>query len=959
MSQQVSQKNKDLSKYVSRLFEFGQRLVGTKPMTGRTPITSKEYSKVWDGNRHSITDYLSWVEYSERTKTFLLNDGVSNAACLEVRQVNVEGRTSEFIEKVRRSLVVALNAIPEVYDDSPWIVQFYLMDEPIESVIEDIKKYTKEEIRESKYSQAWFETLDQHIKQLSRESGLFEDEIAGIRWRGLTRKARVVIYRRTKKSDWVNETNQLKRPGRTPANEVNQLIRTFGRALQSSGLIVKRMEGSAFYEWMAPFFSPAPKNARDGYEWSRAIKRFPSERRSQQYDLGQSVFSEEPDSDDQGRFWFCGKPTQFLSIAPIEKIPDTGVITAEIKNASGKEVSLWDELPRGSMFSMTIVIETQGKIKTHLNDIISAGGKATREASLATEQAGGALNYMANGERVYRVFPGVYVRADNEAALDEAILNTMTVLSQSSLSIISPRYDAEPINAFLRSLPMCYDYKFDRSRLKRAWLCTADDISALLPLYGRSTGTGHPGFFFFNRVGEPFMVDPLNKRDRSLTAHLMLFGPTGAGKSATANYLLQHVIAVHNPRVFIIDKGNSFGRLGKYLAKMGKSVNHLRFTPSADISLPPYAETQKALEQLRTQESQRIEREKLLKQRRSPMSDEEDTFLYRIDGDETDDGSEEDEQRNYLGEMENLTVLMVTGAKKQEEEKLTQADRALLSECLVDGLKASNENGALHATPSDVVAAMENHIKREDLDDSQKLRLREMKIALSRWTTGTHGHYFNRYGKSWPEADCTIVDMGILTGNNNDDMLAVAVVSLINTITGLGEKYQSTAGARENIVLVDEGHVITKNPTLAKPFVFGLKTWRKLAIWLWQSTQNLADYPDEAETMLSLAEWWICLRMESEHEIEQIARFKKLTKEDRKLLSSARKQDGAFTEGVLLGSNIRSLFRVVMPALPLVLSMTDTDQKKAISELARINGTTEIGASNLLAEQIIKERESA
>jgi hypothetical protein len=39
--------------------------------------------------------------------------------------------------------------------------------------------------------------------------------------------------------------------------------------------------------------------------------------------------------------------------------------------------------------------------------------------------------------------------------------------------------------------------------------------------------------------------------------------------------------------------------------------------------------------------------------------------------------------------------------------------------------------------------------------------------------------------------------------------------------------------------------------------------------------------------------------------------------------------------------------------------MTDTDQKKAIAELARINGVSEIGAAKLMAKQIIDKRETA
>ncbi|MFZ5603706.1 MAG: hypothetical protein ACOY7J_14745, partial [Pseudomonadota bacterium] len=47
------------------------------------------------------------------------------------------------------------------------------------------------------------------------------------------------------------------------------------------------------------------------------------------------------------------------------------------------------------------------------------------------------------------------------------------------------------------------------------------------------------------------------------------------------------------------------------------------------------------------------------------------------------------------------------------------------------------------------------------------------------------------------------------------------------------------------------------------------------------------------------------------------------------------------------------------PALPLVLSMTDTDQKKSIAELARVNKISELGASRMLADQIIQAREDS
>lgn len=72
---------------------------------------------------------------------------------------------------------------------------------------------------------------------------------------------------------------------------------------------------------------------------------------------------------------------------------------------------------------------------------------------------------------------------------------------------------------------------------------------------GRSRGTGHPGLVFFNRGAEPLVFDPLHREDRKKNAHMLILGPTGAGKSALLVYLLQQMAAVYRPRLFIIEAG--------------------------------------------------------------------------------------------------------------------------------------------------------------------------------------------------------------------------------------------------------------------------------------------------------------------------------------------------------------------------------------------------------------------
>jgi type IV secretory pathway VirB4 component len=58
-------------------------------------------------------------------------------------------------------------------------------------------------------------------------------------------------------------------------------------------------------------------------------------------------------------------------------------------------------------------------------------------------------------------------------------------------------------------------------------------------------GTGNPGLLFFNRGAEPLVFDPLHAADRKKNAHMLILGPTGAGKSALLVYMLQQMLAIH------------------------------------------------------------------------------------------------------------------------------------------------------------------------------------------------------------------------------------------------------------------------------------------------------------------------------------------------------------------------------------------------------------------------------
>lgn len=206
--------------------------------------------------------------------------------------------------------------------------------------------------------------------------------------------------------------------------------------------------------------------------------------------------------------------------------------------------------------------------------------------------------------------------------------------------------------------------------------------------------------------------------------------------------------------------------------------------------------------------------------------------------------------------------------------------------------------------------------------------------------------------------DAAAVEGRYLAREGYESQMALAVISLANTVNHIAERDQHDN--RDIVFTIDEAHVVTANPLVSPYFAKISKMWRKLGTWLWLATQNLKDYPDTAEKMLNMAEWWICLTMPPD-EIEQIARFRSLTEEQKAMLASARKGEKkngipCYTEGVVLARNWNALFRSVPPSLYLALGMTEKDEKAQRRELMKTHQCSELEAVFMVARNLDERR---
>lgn len=908
----------------------------------------------------SFTDLLPWME-CDAEGVFILEDGVSCGVMYELDPIPTEACSDAYLKGRMAEVQIALSTLPE-YDEAEWIVQFFVNDDSgLDLLLEQFRAYVLEanssnpkraqEILNSDNTQAFMRELEAHLKAVSVEKGFFVDEaVSGNTWRGQIRRVRMALYRRyPPKFDFSRQTF-------SPVELLKQTADGLIAGLREPGVRARRMLAVDFYNWLVPFFNPRPFEDV-ATTVSEILRRCPypgDEPDDAPFgtDLGDLLMLDMPESDPATGTWrFNGKPMRAIALQGLRRSPQVGHFTAERQYAD-KHFARFDRMPPGAMLSCTIVMHPQDRIKARIQNIQAASRAKTSDAEVAHADATDVLSWMTRGDKLYPFYMTLYVRGDDDADLRSKVAEMAAAMQTSGLRFIDPRHELIGLDVFIRGLPMCFDPLFDAREMRRSRLAWASHIASLLPVYGRSRGTGHAGFWFWNRGGEPLFFDPLNKRDRKKNAHLLMLGPTGAGKSASLNYLCMLMMAIYRPRLVIVDAGKSFGLLTDYFRQHGLLTYSVELTPETTVSLPPFANACRLLDEMANEE--RRTRAFLLKGANggSAISDD-DSAEDAPDEEDEDDSDQTTEKRDLLGEMVLQARMMITGGERSEEARMGRADRYLIQQAIIEAAKSAREKGWPHPRSQDVAHALMNMRTDQELGAARQARAEEMGQAMLVFCDGLRGKLFDRFGQSWPDADVTLVEMGTLAQEGYEDALSLAYTSLLNHVQALAEATHYEG--RPIIFLTDEGHIITKNPLLAPYAVKITKMWRKLGCWFWLATQNMEDFPDEAHRMLAMCEWWILLTMDRD-EIEQVARFRTLTEEQRRMMESATKEPPKFTEGVILASALQSLFRNVPPALPIALAMTEQHEKAQRRSIMDAKGCSELEAAYVVAEQLAARR---
>lgn len=853
------------------------------------------------------------MEYLPGSKSFLLEDGQSLGAILELQPVGTEARDDKFMTSLRDAIQVALtDAIPE-HETSPWVLQLFVQDQhDLGELDRKLGEYGTPKALDSTYNRFFQNEFSQHIKRITAPGGMYEDKaVTGARWRGQIRSVRAILYQRWSPQD-------LKKGKLEVAEQtLEDTLSRFSAALAVTGVTFRRGTHEDFYRWLFPWFNPKPDTGLDSLSTLEklGITDNPNELPFG-HDFSESLVLSVPNSVAKvGVWWFDGLPHTFVSMQTLRQIPPIGGLTAE-RTSGNNTFALFDQFPEHTIMSMTITVKSQSSVRNHVGRIRRAAVGDTADAELTREDADAVERQIARGNKLYPMSLGFYVRGEDLADLNKNVTSIHALLLSNGIQSIAREGDLFPLDSYVRNLPMAYDPHLDTIR-RRSRLVFSKHAANLLPVYGRNRGTGHSGLVFFNRGAEPIDFDPLHPDDRKKNAHMLILGPTGAGKSALLVYLLQQMVARHRPRVFVIEAGGSFTLLGQHFAAHGLDVNQVTLNADSDVSLPPFTDAVNLLEENGS----------------APTNE---------------DGSE-DTARDRLGEMEIVARVMITGGDSNEDDRVSRSDRLLIRNSILEAARKVRDKNSGDVLIDDVVEALRIHARSSDVTETRRVRAGEMADSMALFCSGVAGRLFNRPGTPWPDVDVTILEMGLLAREGYEDQLTVAYLSMMSHINDLVEKNQHSD--RPTLVVTDEGHLITTHPLLANYVVKITKMWRKLGAWFWIATQNLADFPDASRRMLNMMEWWLCLVMPKE-EIDQIARFRDLSDDQRLLLLSARKEPGKYVEGVVLSDKIETLFRNVPPALSLALAMSEKHEKAQRRKIMDELGCSEVEAAYEVAKQI-------
>ncbi len=138
-----------------------------------------------------------------------------------------------------------------------------------------LRDYVQPRARDTAFTEFYLRFFGHHLRAVAKPGGLFEDTVVTrLRWRGQTRRVRMVVYRRVSGQG----QGQASRRGQTPEQMLNIVCDRLCGGLANAGIQARRMVAADVHDWLLRWFNPRPAMLGPGAEDRErfyALARYP------------------------------------------------------------------------------------------------------------------------------------------------------------------------------------------------------------------------------------------------------------------------------------------------------------------------------------------------------------------------------------------------------------------------------------------------------------------------------------------------------------------------------------------------------------------------------------------------------------------------------------------------------------------------------------------------------------
>lgn len=504
---------------------------------------------------------------------------------------------------------------------------------------------------------------------------------------------------------------------------------------------------------------------------------------------------------------------------------------------------------------------------------------------------------LMNGGRPLKTTFSVILFGDSEKEITSLSSQAQSFWSDQHFTLKDDMYVMLPL--FTNCLPLCCD-RFAINELWRYKTMTTKEVSAILPMFGESKGSGTAHLQLLSRNGQIMSV---SLHDSSTNQNAVVAAESGSGKSFLLNEIVLDYMS-EGARVWIIDAGKSYKKLCDAL-----NGDFVEFSDQSTISLNPF--------------------ETIVN-----WNDEEDAAVNLLGTMASMKGRLDDYQQaalkahmHQLWEESQARRMAVAGRQVSEinayfDNQIAQVmqQNPQNAQGIIDDLNVKRETEIYKALPPPDMSI--DAVAEACLRDPDG-RVRDVGVQLGSFcSNSSYGKFFAGHNTASFNGDLTVLELDELQGRKHlRQVVLLQLISQIQREIFLGERN------RKKLVIIDEAWDLLKEGEVASFMEGAYRKFRKYggsAIIATQSAGDLIGSPAGVAIQNNSANTFYLGQKATT--LEQLRAQNTLVMEDWafNLLKSVRTEAGVYSEIFFQQGQIQSVGRLVVSAYQKLLYSTNS-----------------------------------